>query len=147
MVEFLCFCFPFCLPVHFTPIRLFGNVKQQRHLAFFFHIFLKKAWCHFGTYQNCKKRKVELPIRICIDMVEIFLKSPNVQPKVEIFYVIYWVVYKSSLVHSTDYGRSMNLFFSLKSRPFGFGQINWPDKFWGISGILGRIIRTNLCTV
>ena len=78
MVEFLCFCFPFCLPVHFTPIRLFGNVKQQRHLAFFFHIFLKKAWCHFGTYQNCKKRKVELPIRICIDMVEIFLKSPNV---------------------------------------------------------------------
>ena len=123
VVEFLCFCFPFCLPVHFTPIRLFGNVKQQRHLAFFFHIFLNKAWCHFGTYQNCKKRKVELPIRICIDMVEIFLKSPNVQPKVEVCYVIYWVVYKSSLVHSTDYGRSMNLFF-IEIQTFWV----WTDK-------------------
>ena len=52
-----------------------------------------------------------------------------------------------SLILSFRTTDALWILFSLKPRPFGFGQSNWADKFWGIWSIFSQTISTHFGTV
>ena len=122
--------------MHYTIIKSYATQKFKVHTYTYLdyiYIFLKKR---FGSTISNKLSNADTLFRVKISTLSkcrILLRNHSI--RASSIHSAFGAL-RGVMIHDTDYGRSMKPFL-LKSIPFGLGQTNWANKFWGIWSIWG----------